>query len=354
VGDKLSWFERLIDDSTSFDERQNITNLLLMEILKESSQKGDLTTHPTIPYIKGVVKEFDLTTARLDPGEPFDAVGYGITAITDGSLDGIIVRINNQGSDPITLAEVNPFPYPPGFTQLFLENTAQAGKYLKLYIGSPNAIASIELTSVTFAIDLVAQTLGNLSIDIAAQSIENIDININTAAIMMPVDIQCVYVMMPVDIQGQYVTLDINIKAQDVTINMDIEAQSVGIYLQPEWAALQGTDKNFESGWTNLAFGEYAYVTYSVPEGKTFYICGISGGLRPSAAGNAEKMLFGTLDVYDTGSGLFAPHIGILGGGSIVLSKPKVVAATKVVQFSLTSYAADTVVGNVTGWGYEL
>lgn len=200
--EKLSWFEQLADKATGFDERQDITNLLLIELLRQFAEvQPPPPPYPQIPRIL----EFDLSDERSAPGEPFDVIGNTITAITDGTLEGIGVRLDSPGNDLVQFSECNPYPYLPGFTKLYLQNTAQEGKTLKLYIGTAGAIANIELTRVTFAI------------------------NVTAGEIMLPIDIQSSYIMMPVDIQGQIGLLNIDIVAQTIgNIAMDLVAQSVG------------------------------------------------------------------------------------------------------------------------------
>ena len=449
VSVNLNWLETLLDQATSYDERQNVTNLLLMEILKESAP----TSHPTIPTVPYVAKEIDLTTARLDPGEPIPLAGRGITPVTAGSLDGIIFRIDNPASDPIPLAEINPYAYPPGFTKIYLQNTAQAGKHLKLYVGNFDALANIELTSVTFAIDLVAQTIGDLSIDIAAQTVGNLDINIAASAItlnvditaqtvgninidiaaqtvgnlainlatstimmpvdiqssyiMMPIDIQSSYIMMPVDIQGQYVTLDIDIVAQAVgnididiaaqtvgnisvnlaasaitlavdiktqtvgSIDVDIsaqtigdltisvDAQTVGVYLQPEWAALQGTDKNFWASDTGKAYTEEVRATYNLPDGKTLYVTGMSGSIWAETNTDFDHFFYFMARVqaiYGAGAVKYTTFGGIGGGFANFLKPIKIVASGEIVPVYFQIFNTSNLGANmeVAGWGYEL
>lgn len=129
--------------------------------------------------------------------------------------------------------------------------------------------------------------------------------------IMIPMDIQAAYIMMPVDIQAQYLTLDINVKAKEVTLTIDIEAQHVGVYLQADWSALQGYDKDIIGFYSEMAQGTlYLMLDYAVPEGKTLYIChcGLSNIDNSS---NVQCMIYETVDdvwkaVFGGAQGCFA------------------------------------------------
>ncbi|GAI97711.1 unnamed protein product, partial [marine sediment metagenome] len=90
--------------------------------------------------------------------------------------------------------------------------------------------------------------------------------------VMVPIDIQAAYLMMPVDIQAQWVTLDINIKAKEVTLTIEIEAQTVSIFLQADWATLEGNSKYKGLLAPEVAVGGHAEDEYEVPGTKTVYI----------------------------------------------------------------------------------
>ena len=137
------------------------------------------------------------------------------------------------------------------------------------------------------AIDVAAQTIGNIGIDIKAQTLAQLNINLAASAITLNISVTNSSIMLPVDIQAQYLTLDINIKSADatvniaiqssaVTINMDIHAQSVGVYLKGEWESKEGNFKSHSVAGSDVAPGTTSYADYTVPAGKTFYMCSLS------------------------------------------------------------------------------
>ena len=161
-------------------------------------------------------------------------------------------------------------------------------------------------------------------------------IQITGTDIMVPIDIQGAYIMMPVDIQAQYVDLEVDIVAQtvgnvtvdiaaqsmgDLTVNItaqDIEnlniainAQNLGVYLQPEWAALTGVDKDI-LGWSpDMEQGTLCLmIDYTVPTGKTLYISH-AGLVNIQMSTNVLCMIYETVDnvwkaVFGGAQGCFA------------------------------------------------
>ena len=121
----------------------------------------------------------------------------------------------------------------------------------------------IQAQYLTLEIDIVAQSVGNIAIDLAAQSVGDITVDIAAQTLGN----------LNVNIAATAVTLDINIAATDVTLDIDITAQSVGVYLQPEWSALTGIDKNLAGSATAQSGAFTIIIEYVVPAGKTFYLC---------------------------------------------------------------------------------
>lgn len=329
IAERLNWFEQLADKATSLDERINVTNLLLMEILKVSG--GAQPIPPPYPQIPRIL-EFDLSDERVAPGKPFPVIGNTITAVTDGTLEGIGVRLDGPGNDLVLFSECNPYPYLPGFTGLFLQNTAQDGKTLKLYIGTAGATASVELTSVTFAInvtagkimlpidvqssyiimpvdiqaqyinlaiDIVAQTIGNLSVDIAAMAVGAIDVDITALTVGN----------ISVDISAQSLeSLDFNIQAQAVVLNMKISDQAKGIMSITDWATQQADDLHLQGETEDLGAGEEAtLITLTLTTTKehwlyTVHISGTQNGLgraRANKTGGYDELAYGYFPAND-------------------------------------------------------
>jgi hypothetical protein len=109
--------------------------------------------------------------------------------------------------------------------------------------------------------------------------------DVQGAYIQVPMDLQGALIQMPVDIQGQYIDLKVDIVAQTVgsiaidisaqtigNLAISVSAQSVGVYLQPEWAAKAGIDKDFQGEMDFAAGYLNTYVVYTVPAGKAFLV----------------------------------------------------------------------------------
>jgi len=190
--------------------------------------------------------------------------------------------------------------------------------------------------------------------------------------IMVAVDLQAAYIMMPVDIQAQYVDLTVDIVAQTVgnitvdiaaqtvgnigidlkaqsvgNITIDVETQSVGIYLKADWEVLQGTDKN-EYGYATVgAEAEAIVLDYTVPAGKTFYICqwgfGVlwNGGViaKLSHVHNATVTYLSVAGGYSGGTQSFTKPIAVLAGYHI-----------KVYIINMDSGGAHTGYGSIGGY----
>ncbi|MBA7589015.1 hypothetical protein ES708_31088 [subsurface metagenome] len=197
--------------------------------------------------------------------------------------------------------------------------------------------------------------------------------------IMIPIDIQGAYIMMPVDIQAQYVDLDVAITAENIAsimialtaetmenikidinsqtiddLKIDIDAQSAGIYLQADWAALQGTDKNFVVTVLDKEVDGQVYGAYSVPGTKTLFVCGISFYIHATAYADRDLNQMGRAAVYNFTDSIILGSIGGNGGGGIVFAKPIPLASNKILwyeAFNLSNHAVDI---GVTAWGFEI
>ena len=171
-------------------------------------------------------------------------------------------------------------------------------------------------------VNIVAQTLANLSVDIAAQTLE---------------------------------ALGINITAQDLAeLIIKINAQAVGIYIQPEWAGKEGIDKNFYGWDDDLAYEAVIYVAYTVPAGKQLYITALGLACYASVAANADanQMCRGFIYNQSTTTVLFA--VGGNGGATIVLPKPIVIESGKTVWFVIANCANHTCDVFISASGYEV
>jgi hypothetical protein len=197
--------------------------------------------------------------------------------------------------------------------------------------------------------------------------------------IMVPMDIQASYIMLPVDIQAQYATLEIDIVAQSVgniaidlaaqsigniavdinaqtieKLDIDIKAQTVGVYLQPDWAAKEGTDKQFQAAENNIEYFDAVLDSYTVPTGKTLFITTLSCESDPSNIGDAQKRAQLSLSVHNSSTGKDVFEIGCDGGGCWTLTKPVSFSAGTLVLFCLQNLADHKRHLRIHVYGYEI
>ena len=302
IRDRTTALERFTDRATSLDERIDVSNLLLIEILKALAKEIEihLPEYPkegaaeTTGY---AIKSYPMDTARVSPGEEIRIQGDTIVAYTD-DLAGCFIRVNSPVGDPIPLSAFNPYTHPGSFNSLWLETPAQPGMTITLLIGRAGAqamaqtvrtiitaqLANIDVDIVAqsvgnIGIDIASQSVGNLSIDIATQSVGNIGINIlacdlgllniNLSAQSVPIntnivasevlsvnanitaqDIESINVniasqalsALNVSIVAASAVVDFNIKSQAVTLNINHTGQTKGILATTDWATKQAAD----------------------------------------------------------------------------------------------------------------
>lgn len=170
--------------------------------------------------------------------------------------------------------------------------------------------------------DIIAQTIGNVAVNIAAQTLA---------------------------------TLGINITAQDLAeLIIKINAQAVGIYLQPEWAALQGKDKNFRATGTNKATGTGTLFTYTVPDGKTLYVCGVSFYLYATTEGDRDLNQIGFARLINDTTSIRLASLGGNGGNGLVFPKPIVVPENEKLDGESLNGSNHNCNMDMTAWGYEI
>lgn len=155
----------LLDYLSRLDELL-IANLKVMSAL-------DRTIKITVPPVRSIdsvelrkkvesgawmpyeVKTLSLTNVRTN--EPLKVQGDFIHAWTDGELDGIGVRLNKTDAGLLYFKRRNPIKGVP-FWELYLTNTAQAGKALDLMIGR-EAAAEAQTAEVTVSLSQKFHTL---------------------------------------------------------------------------------------------------------------------------------------------------------------------------------------------------
>jgi hypothetical protein len=187
----------------------------------------------------------------------------------------------------------------------------------------------------TLAVDIKSQSVGNIKVDLAAQSIATIGVDIKAQSIgNINVNIASSSVTLNVNIASQSTTLNVNISSQSANVNISVAAQSVGVYLEPQWAAKQGTDVNIQGATSTTPGGvnDLVIVTYWVPTGKTLLIHSYGAASSDTALYPATVYLYNTTDNVVLGS------VGGAGGAGIALTKPIRVESGKGVSLRMISY----------------
>jgi len=119
-----------------------------------------------------------------------------------------------------------------------------------------------------------------------------------------------------------------------------------------DWAAFEGTDKNFTAEANDKTFGTGTYVWYIVPTGKTLYITGTQASVRARLAADGDKPQMCQLSFVKTGNDV--AWGGGNGGVALTFSKPIVFGAGSLLELFITSYANHTVNVYVSAQGYEV
>lgn len=133
----------------------------------------------------------------------------------------------------------------------------------------------------------------------------------------------------------------------------DIIAQHVGVYLQPEWAAKEGVDKNFDY-YALLASGGNASSTYTVPAGKTLYIVTTSIVAFPDDLANASTRCPCFAQFRDDTDGVDLFHIGGEGGGAASFTKAIAFPAEHDFKVTVINVSGFTLKQYLTILGYEI
>ena len=137
-------------------------------------------------------------------------------------------------------------------------------------------------------------------------------------------------------------------------LSINVTAQDVGVYLQPEWAAKEGTDKNFYMGGDNIATATGISLVYTVPVAKTLYITQGSFSIVANLAADRDTNQIGVFYIVNATIPLFLMRMGGNGGGQFILPKPLVVVGGHTINIDVINYANHSVNLALTCLGYEV
>jgi len=105
----------------------------------------------------------------------------------------------------------------------------------------------------------------------------------------------------------------------------DFEGGKVKLYTVAEWAAKEGTDKNWLISDGVTAYGEFVSTTYDVPAGKTLYITHAAFAIYAIAAGDADNNSIAYAQIQDATVPTVEWSQGGNGGGYANFTKPIVI-----------------------------
>ena len=133
----VSPLEKTAEKLSGMDERLDYVVKLLTAMLElqakafgiKPSISGLPPSYQSLPTYN--VRKMLLDTATTDQELEMD--GDYIALYTDGSYAGITYKIHESNADPISAGEFN--YYYGQFRKIYLSWTAQAGKYLRVFVG---------------------------------------------------------------------------------------------------------------------------------------------------------------------------------------------------------------------------
>jgi len=332
------------------------------------------------------------TTRTIDASVARDKVEFNVAGAwlyvnEDTASVDVEVRLNENDKAPLNLSKLKLISLP--FYRFFITNAAGSGS-MEIVIGKTGMMVSpsevdievvaseimlpidiqgayimmpvdIQAQYITLDIDIVAQTVGNISVDIAAQTLGNIAIDIAAQTVgSIAVNLAASDITLNVNISSQTANLNVDIKASSVTLTVtvsgtaeiDIEAQSVGIYLQPDWGAKTGIDKNFFTLGADKTWKQTETTEYTVPSGKELYIYGLAIAIDADVATDYDHFLY--VKAWLNVGAVSKLMIGGLGGGQVQLTKPLVITENVQYQQLVSNEANLTCNIFVSSWGVEI
>ena len=151
---------------------------------------------------------------------------------------------------------------------------------------------------------------------------------------------------------GKYLRLLIIRGVGSSVAGINIQAQSAGIFLQPEWSARQGIDKDLIAFNCSQGYNGYGEGTYTVATGKTLFITGVEACCFASLTDDMDlaqhfwaRLLIGTTVKCSFGGD---------GGGIANLTKPIVVDAGEKLTYRINVRAKHLCDIFLSVHGYEV
>ena len=138
-------------------------------------------------------------------------------------------------------------------------------------------------------------------------------------------------------------------------LSMHIEtAQKVGLYLQPEWAALQALDKNFVTQGLDVSPEVAVYLDYAVPSGKNLYVCGYSTSITSNLVTDYDHHIRVRGHIRNYTDNILLVHMGGEGGSGLTFPKPVTIPGGKTMRINAQNFNNIDCDIFLSTWGYEI
>jgi hypothetical protein len=129
---------------------------------------------------------------------------------------------------------------------------------------------------------------------------------------------------------------------------------AVDVVSRAQWAAEEGTDKDFDGGDLNQATGVRVTTSYLVPVDKILYITHLSGDCHATAVANRELNQICAVTIYNVTDAVTMTYIGGNGGAVASYSKPITCQGGKIYDFSVINWSGHNCDLGVSAYGYEV
>ena len=201
---------------------------------------------------------------------------------------------------------------------------------------------SINACELNLPIDIKAQSVGNIGVDIKAQTVGNIRVEIAASSATLNVNIASVADTATFNVSVKNsVTINVDVQNKDAAGNVKINfmTQNSGVFLEPQWAAKTGTDKDFNAYKTFSGSSALLMVQYVVPTGYKLLIHSIEWTLQGASDGASN------IEIDDYTAAIVKFFGGGKIGGAISLNKPLVIPAGHEMDVWMRVYVATYPVG---------
>lgn len=141
------------------------------------------------------------------------------------------------------------------------------------------------------------------------------------------------------DANGNAVSVGANSQYRIYNIWTNFGSQSIGVAGRPDYAVLQGNEKNFQFfNDTPVAYGTNVNTSYTVPSGKTLYIVSFTGWILPDVAANSDGTLLIYFYIQNDITGDSPISLSGLGGLSGLLPQPIAIPGGQQITMGVTNY----------------